>query len=230
MPITPPPTCDYATVFAETVKFSGWGDPNYPDGSQLAPNAPVTSAFLKKRILQHDYEISLVIASVQDHPYRPEYVTEDPDPLNSGDLIPAYLGVHTGVRIKQGLTFNIIGRLAEHMAHLQRIWKSYVLYGSPTDLYWIENGRIFLSDASGQAKVLVPTIPKGNAADVTPTLYSPAAYQNGLLANTLGNLRLVGSPAGHRNDWFQIWVAYREMIRGKALSLPEPERMQRIAT
>jgi len=229
MAITAHPACDYSILFAEAASFLGIAA--NPESTQILSTAPYTPFFLKKRIVQADIEIITLICSVQDHPYRGQFISEEPDPIGHDEVIPAYMGVHAGVRILAGDIF-LVGDLATDFDHFRRVRDFPAVYGQHPNLYWIENGRIQLIDeSSGQAKVYVPTIP---VEDVTPeddpTLYSPRAYQNGLLGNVLGNMRKVGSDSAHRNDWFSIWQGYRQMIMGKALSLPEPERLQRIAS
>jgi hypothetical protein len=34
----------------------------------------------------------------------------------------------------------------------------------------------------------------------------------------------------HLNNWVNVWREYEQRIYGKALNLPEPERLQRLAT
>lgn len=228
MAITPHPKADYDELFAECAKFLGIAA--NPEGTAILPTAPYTSFFVKKRIVRADIEIITLICSVQDHPYRGQFISEEPDPINDDALIPAYMGIHAGVRILSGDTF-VVGDLATDFDHLRRVRDFPNVYGQHLNLYWIENGRIQLADQTTTAKVYVPTIPVENVTEVTvPTLYSPKAYQNGLLGNVIGHMRIVGSDSSHRNDWFSIWQMYSRMILGKELSLPAPERLQRIAS
>lgn len=228
MAITPHPACDYSILFAECARFLGIA--SNPEGSAILSTAPYTPFFVKKRIVQADIEIVTIICSVQDHPFRGQFISEEPDPIGHDELIPAFMGVHAGVRILSGETF-VVGDLATDFDHFRRVRDFPSVYGQHLNLYWIENGRLQLVDPNGQAKVYVPTIPVQTVTtDADPVLYSPRSYQNGLLGNVLGNMRTVGADAQHRNDWFSIWQKYEQLIVGKALSLPEPERLQRIAS
>lgn len=229
MPITPHAKCDYDILFADAVRFLGIAA--NPEATAVMPTAPYTAFFLKKRIVQADIEIVTLICQTEDHPFREEFFTEEPNEITDGDFIPAYMGVHGGVYYKTASSEFKLAQLATDYDHLKRVKNNSGVYGARPDLYWIHNSRLHLGASGGKAKVYVPTIPVQTVTSGrNPQLYTPRAYQNGLLANVIGNLRTVGANQSHRNDWFSIWQGYSQMIQNRALSLPEPERMERIGT
>lgn len=229
----PTPTADlanYQFIFRRVVKFAGIADPNSPEGDSIIPTAPYTADMVKKQIVQADYEVCALIASVENHTFRNKFFTEAMDPIADGARIPGYIGIHGGVYVETGPATDVYkkGRLAGSYNHLDIIKNNFIPYGSPYDLYFIDNGCIHT--AGGQrAKVDIPKIPLANEADPTPTLGTPRAYQNAVIGQVFMSMRPVGANVQHRMDWEKIWTGYVQMILGDEASLPEPEQMQRIS-
>lgn len=230
MAITPHPRADYAFLFRRIATFLGIADPNSPEGDQIQDGAPFTGSMVKNQIVQSDVETCSLIASVENHSFRSAFFTEDPDPIADGARVPAFIGTHGGVLIETGTASGVYdkGRLAGSFDALRRVRSSFAFYGSPYDLYFIDNDT--LHTAGGQrGKVLVPTIPIADATVETPELSTPRAYQNGVIGHAIATLRPVGANAQHRMDWERIWSGYVSMILSNEASLPDPEKMQRIA-
>lgn len=237
MPITAPPVSSYTFCFRRVARFLGVADPNSAEGDDVMSSAPYTKDQIKKQICQSDVEICALIASVEEHPYRNKFFTEMPEDLANGARIPGYIGVHGGVWVNSigaggGGTWER-GRLAQSFEHLLRTRDKYAVAtsnvpASSVKLYWIENGMLQLV-AGAAGRVYVPTIPTPDDTHATPTLATPKVYQWGIVGHTLATLRPVGAESGHRNEWANIWAAYTQMILSGKASLPEPERLQRIA-
>lgn len=229
---TPHPVSSFDFCFRRVVKFLGVSDPNYPEGTQVMATSPYTLDQIRKQICQSDVETCTLIASVEDNPYRNQFFTETPTTINAGARIPAYVGVHGGVEVFLNAAF-VPGRLAQSFEHLQRVADKYAISAlmvpaKSQRLYWIENGRLQLAVAA-TGRVYVPTIPIPDDTAGTPVLATPKALQWAPIAHAIMTLRPVGSDSGHRNDWGNIWAGYAQMILSGHNSLPEPERMQRIA-
>lgn len=217
-------------MFRRANKFLGVSDQNSPEGDAVASTAPYTLDTIRKQIVQSDVEMCALIASVEDHPYRNQFFTEAPDAIADGVRIPAYIGIHGGVEVETGVGSAIYkrGRLASSYDHFLRTKENFTFYGSPYDLYYIDNGRLLI--ASGQrGRVYVPTIPLADDTVALPVLSTPKTYQNGVLGHVIATLRPVGANADHRTSWERIWAGYVQMVNNREASLPSPERMQRIA-
>jgi hypothetical protein len=230
MPITAPPTADYSFIFRRVAKFLGIANPNDPEGDTVLETAPYTQDMVKQQIIQSEYEVNCLIASVEGHPYRNQFFTQEPDPLANGSTIPGYIGIHGGVKVETSKFSNVFepGRLAGSFDQMQRVRNNFKFYGEPYDLYFIDNGVIHLG-ASNRAKVYVPTIPVADSSQNAPPLATPKLYANGVIGHAVMTLRIVGSDAQHRLDWANIWAGYVQLIMDKKASLPPPEQMQRIA-
>lgn len=232
MAITDHPKADYERLYRDTLLSSGLADLQADaNGDVILVDAPYKASQVKRRIVQQDIEVCLLIASTPDHPFREEYVTETPDELQSGALIPAYMGTHAGVEIgPSGGVFTFSDRLAQSFEHLIR-WQDRKLDDAKDSLlYFINNSRIYLRDTTKRAKVSVPTIPIADDMASPPTLSSPRGYHNAVLAATIATLRVPGTDTIHRDLWTQIWAVAQQMIADKALSIPAPERLARIST
>ena len=234
----PIPTANFTEVFRFLTKFLGVADPNYPEGDEVIRTSPYTKKFLQKRLVQADLEVCLLISSIEDHPYRNQFFVGEPAVINANTRIPAYLGVHGGVKIRTSLSETpevwVDGDLAQSFNALKmarlKTKVNKARWGEHRELYWIENGVIKLIRSDLAAKVYVPTIPVQDVETAESLeLYTPVFYQTAPLAKCLAQLRMSNSDATHRNDWMAIWGDYEQRIYGKALNLPEPERLQRLA-
>jgi hypothetical protein len=230
----PPLVANYAYLFRRLTKFAGVADPNDPEGNAVAPNAPFTLQMLRSQLVQSDYEVSALVASVESQPYRNTYFTAEAVEVAAGGKINAYIGVHGGVevQVEQNGAWSD-GKLAQSLEHLQRNQDKLAIGpnripASSKKLYFIDNGELHYLATNG--RITLPTIPIGDDAAETPVLYSPRQLQNSVLAHSLTILRPVGVDSAHRLDWQSIWAAYVQMITDGAYSLPEPERVQRIAS
>lgn len=242
MPDSQFPKAEFSYVMKRAIRYLGIADQNYPESTAINPNAPYTKLFLTEHIIKADEELCWLIASASDHPYRNEFFSNtDPLELISGSRIPTFMGTHGGVEIQVAATEEngapswIPGKLAQSFDHLMRTRDKSVnfpelLTSSSATLYWIENGKLELVDPTATGRVWTPVIFSSNPTDDEPFLKTPSPYANGLVGLTLSNVRPLGADANHRNDWTAIWAGYMQMISGNSLNLPEPERLQRIAT
>lgn len=235
MPFNQHPRADFEMAYRFVVKAAGISDPNYPEGDSVRAGAPFTERYVKEVLLRADVETILIICSVLDHPFRSAYFDDEnqPDLLSDGDRLPAFLGEHGGLKIQiteGGETRDVQGRLAQSFAHLERAKKYPAIYGSIPELYWIENGRIHMGSEDSKAEIRVPTIPFEDASAENPELFSPAAYSSALEARALTKLFIKGTSADYANYFNNLSRYFEAQIIGKALSLPEPERMERLAT
>ncbi len=121
-------------------------------------------------------------------------------------------------------------RLASSFDALMRAREHFAFYGSPSDLYYIENGTAYTADPYGNLLVNLPQLVPANPLSNPPVLSSPQVYQNGVVGHAIATLLPVGADAGHRQNWSSIWANYAQLIIGNSASLPDPERMQRIST
>lgn len=239
MPVTPQSI--FSDVFADLTKFLGVWDSNYPEGGEVRANSPYTKKFLQKRLVQADLEVCLLICSIEDHPYRNQFFTQEPTAINANSRIPAFLGVHGGIKIRttlEGQTPEVWkdGDLAQSFDALKtarlKAKINKTLYGERRELYWIENGKIELIRPDLKAKVYVPTIPVQDVEAAGPgtlQLYTPVFYKNAPLAKCISQLNMKNTDNSHRKDFENLWLDYEQRIYGRALNLPLPERLQRIA-
>jgi hypothetical protein len=231
MPFTPPLTADYDLLIRRLTVFLGAADPNYPEGDTVNPNSPYTKAMLQNQLIQSDYEICALIASVEANPYRNTFFTKDPVVVDSGARIPGYIGVHGGVEVSPAGGRWQRGLLAQSLEHLLRVQDKITIGSnrapaSSLRLYFIDNGALHYCGTT--ARITLPTIPIASiAGNATPQFGTPRNYQNAVLAHAMTMTRPVGSDAGHRGNWQDIWGSYVQMIADGATSLPEPERLQR---
>jgi hypothetical protein len=228
-----PAKANYDFLIKQLTKFLGAADPNYPDGSVVNPNSPYTLQQLRSQLVQSDVEVQALIASVEDHPYRNSFFTTDPVEVGDASRIPGYIGVHGGVEVQvvpEGKWAT--GSLAQSLEHLQRVQDKLAIGAdripnSSKKLYFIHNGKLHYLAAN--ARVELPTITAGDDTQDSPELYTPRTLQFAPLAHAITLLRPVGYDQQHRIDWQNVWGAYVQMIMAGASSLPEPERMQRVA-
>jgi hypothetical protein len=229
MALIPTPKAVFTEVFAGVVKALGVQHPNNPEGDVVNPNSPHTSTAIKNWIALADVEIARIICETQDHPYRNAYFTAvigDFVELSDGDRIPNYLGVHGWVKVKgKSETAFDFGVLAQSLAHVQRHKEK-----TTRKLYFIHNGQIFLYQKDAKAKVEVPSISRPDTAGDPIVLASPYSYQVALIAFAVCAMPILGFNSNIIEKYQQLLNMYENQIRGKSLSLPEPERMERVAT
>lgn len=399
MTVTAPAKCDLDFCLRQFILSLGIADQNYPDGSEVAASAPYTKADLKERLGQADYEVNSWIVGTLDHPYRPQFDTEETGLLGDRDLIPAHLGDYSigtiksyvtvsgadvagvdgdyietgtfqnrpfynkiGAAVDSGISairFNgsyweilddggndvyfdedelvglaypylvenwdggittpvvtgaptLVARRAQSLAHIEKVRLNPALYGSPGDLYFVHAGRVHLGDPDRLIVFNIPNIEiqqddpttvvrsftdidvlinaskahsstaaenfttadigrrlavagsgldgtilsllspvNGASVDVivddtatttvssaNATLYergdiilqAPLLYQWGVIATAILACANQGFNVPHRNYWSTIYQVYEQKVKGKELSLPEPDRFARIAT
>lgn len=236
----PTPQEIWTNTFRELTKFAGVADPNYPEGGEVRPNGAYTKKFLQKRLVQADLEIILLICSIEDHPYRNQFFG-NPTVINPGARIPVYLGVHGGIEVQTNQNATqpseetwVSGDLAQSFDHLKsargRAKINFLRWGERKQLYWIENGKIELVRPDLKARIYLPVIPVQDVETVVNLqLFTPELYRSAPLAKCLSQLAMKDTDQSHLGNWAAIWSNYEQRIYGKALNLPEPERLQRIA-
>lgn len=223
---------DYNFVLKRVIRWLGIADPNYPEGNVVAPTAPYTVSMIRQQILQSDLEVAALIASTEDHPYRNTYFTAAADSFTDGEKITGYIGVHGKVTVTISAT-DVPGRLANSLEHIQRVKDKYAIGAnripaSSKALYWIHNGVVHLVAATA-IKIELPRLPV-DFDDVPDTLLTPQVMANAVVGHAVFTAMPVGADVNHRSRWQAIWAGYAQIISGGGYSLPEPERMQRIAT
>ena len=222
----------YDFVLKRVIRWLGIADPNYPEGNVVAPTAPYTTAMIRQQIIQSDLEVAALIASVEEHPYRNTYFTAAAVSVAAGEKIPGYIGVHGKVLVTIDAA-DVPGKLANSLEHLQRVKDKYaigatLIPASSKALYWIDNGVVHLVAATA-FKIELPRLPF-DLDDVPDELLTPQIMANAVVAHAVFTAMPVGSDAAHRTRWQNIWSGYAQIIMGGGYSLPEPERMQRIAS
>ncbi len=251
MPTLPVKRADFDFIFRRLVKFLGIAHPNSTEGDQIASGSLYTKDLLTKQIIQSDREVCLLIASVEDHPYRNTFFPDAVPPVEveAGKRIPAYEGVHGGIRIqfyeKVENVQKVVeenGRLAQSFDHLQRTRRKlekfpHLVTDSAKLLYWVENGKIEIAKKDALALIYLPILNfDGLSANVegessvVPSLFTPGSCQNAVLAHSISTLIPVGADADHRRQWSNVWLTAEQMIVGKSLNIPDPEQLQRLAT
>lgn len=229
---------DYQFVLRRVIRWLGIADPNYPEGTNIATTAPYTITMIRQQIIQSDLEVAALIAGTEDHPFKNDYFTAPADTFTDGAKITGYIGVHGKVTVLvldtvKDLEIEYPAELASSYEHLLRVKRKFL--SDPTSipetskrLYWIENGRIFLVAATS-VTIELPRL-TFNLASSPPTLLTPQVMANAVIGHAIFTSLPVGSDESHREKWQRIWAGYAQIIAGGGYSLPEPERMQRIAT
>lgn len=226
MAITPPALATQAFCLNQLTLALGIAHANNPDGSQVAAASPYTQTDLKRRLALADYEINSWIIETLDHPYRTQFETDESDGLANGAAIPAHLGPYSRAMISGSPDTPAIR--AQSIAHIEKVQASPALYGSPTNLYFVHAGRVYLGDTSKTIKFRTCNIEISSFDN--PTLKAPQLYSWGVIANAVIACGNRGFDVPHREYWAQMLMKYEQMIRGKALSLPEPDRIARVGT
>lgn len=252
MAAVPVETAEYSFIFRRLAKFLGVAHPNSAEGDALVDHALYTEDFLEDQIEQSDKEVCLLIASIEDHPYRNTFFPETNQPVEveAGKRIPAYEGVHGGIDIRytvlddsdEPVQYEKPGELAQNFAHLLRTREKsenypHLVTASAKRLYWIENGVLELADTTFVGLVTLPILNLGAfaavgegeiPADAAPTLFTPKSLQNALLAHAMATLIPMGGDSALINAWSNVWLKAEQMIKGKNLNIPDPEHLQRL--
>jgi hypothetical protein len=217
--------CDITEVLPLAVKWLGVADPNFPEGGTVAGGSPYTLTQIKKLIFSCDYEIALMIVNNLEHPFRPNYVTEDTAYLADGDLITAHLGHHSQVTLKNGATY-VLGK-QRPFERIKLIKENPAIYGSPNNLYAIHGGRFYFADATTLGKMDVPSV----VYDETfTTMNCPRVYQWAVIAMVIVKAGMEGFNPNHRTYWASVAQMYVNEITAGKVSLPEPEQLERLGT
>lgn len=228
---------DYQFALRRVIKWLGAGDDNYPEGTTVNPNSLYTQTMIRQQIIQSDLEVAALTASSSDNPYRNEYFTAAPITVDDGEKIVGYVGVHGNVKVRdpEGAVDDVWpAKLATSFDHIERIRDKAAI--SPTLVpessllvYFIHNGVVHLANQAYTLEIELPELPF-DLADETPELLSPQLYANAVIAHAVFTSLPLGADNGHRTQWAHIWAAYAQMIAGGAFSLPEPERLERVAS
>lgn len=227
------PVANYTFIFRRVVRWLGIADANYPEGDEIASTAPYTETMIRQQIIQSDLEVAALVASSADHPFRNDYFTAAAESFTDGAKITGYIGVHGKILVTVGGT-DYPGELASSYEHILRVKRKYALddtNGIPESskrLYWIENGCVYLVAATA-FKIELPRLAHNLASD-PPTLLTAQVLANAVIGHAVFTSLPVGADETHRMKWQAIWAGYAQIIAGGGYSLPEPERMQRIAT
>ena len=223
MAVTAPQKVLLSDALPITVKWLGIADSNYPEGTVVAAGSPYTEKQIKTLLFQNDYEIANLIVNNLEHPYRTHFVTEATDFLADGALIPAHLNHHSQVTVKIGGN-DKLGR-QRTFERLKQLKAAPLIYGDIKDCYAIHGGRIHFGDPNTTGKLDIPKVTK----DLTlTTLLSPLPYFWAVVGGAIAHSGMVGMPESHRRYWLNQYLLYVREITGGALSIPEPEQLERL--
>lgn len=228
---------DYQFALRRVIKWLGAGDDNYPEGTTVNPNSLYTQTMIRQQIIQSDLEVAALTASSADHPYRNEYFTGSAVSVADSEKIVGYVGVHGNAQVRdpEGAVDDVWpAKLANSYDHIERIRDKAAISPSlvPASsllLFFIHNGVVHLANRDYTLEIELPVLPF-DLSDETPALLSPQLYANAVIAHAVFTSLPLGADNGHRTQWANIWAAYAQMIAGGAFSLPEPERLERIAS
>lgn len=229
MAVTTPTIANFNDCFAEMVKALGVADLNNPNGSVVAVGSPYSDSDIRKKLLDADYEIRLLICETQDHPFKELFYrnAETTDWLANYAFIPAGVADHSIAFVKarsaaQDSTKQK-GILAKNLYEIEKIQKKPELFGSPETLFYVHAGRVYLAKKDALIQFDKPRL-----TQVANTLYSPLAYKWGVIALAITKCFVPGSNSDHRRYWAGMWKEYEARITGRANSLPEIEQLKRI--
>ncbi len=228
---------DYQFALRRVIKWLGAGDDNYPEGTTVNANSLYTQTMIRQQIIQSDLEVAALAAASPDNPYRNEYFTDDPVTVADGEKIVGYVGVHGNAQVRdpEGVQEDVWpAKLATSFDHIERIRDKAAIGAtlvpeSSLLVYFIHNGIVHLANRAYVLEIELPKLPF-DLADETPALLSPQLYANAVIAHAVFTSLPLGADNGHRTQWSNIWAAYAQMIAGGAFSLPEPERLERVAS
>lgn len=231
MAVTDPTIADFNECFAILVKSVGVQDANDPSGATVAVGSPYSTAELKNRLLDADYEFRIKICDSLDNPFRELYFRdlELTDWLENADLIPGRVSNHSTAWIKDTVeAVDAAKKKAKLAFNLYEVEKcqepaDYSLYGSPKQLFFIHAGRVYLAKTDAVIQFDVPKLIK-----TANTLYAPDAYKWGVIALAITKCFVVGTNENHRAYWAGVLQNYYSLVEGRSLSLPEPEQLKRL--
>lgn len=227
------PTIEYSDIYrvlGYVLKLLGIADPNFPTSPRPIPGSPWTKKQVLDLILQADIEVRTWIADTLNHPLRNTITFAVSGSLADGAAIPPAQSTHRYVKITKS-SVTRIGKLADSRQQLDQ-WKANpTIYGNYWEYYYIENGHIYLADATATATLSLADISANRTANGNEgSISTPLRYEWAVVANAMKMTFMQGQDATNKQLYTQLAMAYEQEIKEGKLSLTIPEIFQKLKT
>lgn len=229
----PNPTIEYAEIYrclTYVIKLLGIADPNYPTVPTVVASSPWTKKQILDLILQSDIEVRTWIADTPNHPLRNALAWAQSISLADGDAVPPSQSSHRYVRVTNALVTKT-GEQADSLDQLMRWKENPAIYGVQKWHYIIQNGHIYLSDATSSAMISLADITANRTANGNDgSISSPLRYEWAVVANTMKMTVMHLQDVSNKKFYGGLAADYEARIKSGALNLPVPEVFQRLET
>lgn len=207
----------------------GLADENYPYSDVVRDDSPITSQAVSDALVAADLETRELIVSTLNHSFRNQFITEKTAALSHRSKIPAFIGSHGLVTIENSVKSSVYtGKLAKNLDAVERARRNTPVYGEAADLYFIENGVIYLGSDNSAAYIEMPLLNVDRAANSGKgALFSPVNYENGVIAAAAPKLFLRDQDTQERGFYLSQAMDFFARIRGNRQTLPDVEAFKK---